>query len=188
MAKKLGFLVNIERCIGCHACEVTCKSYYDLEPSMSRRKVRELPEDTFGVPVRAFVSTACNHCDVPACKEACPVGAYTKREEDGIVVHDQDLCIGCQMCAKACPYGVPEYNPVKKKMDKCNMCHDLLDVGELPICVDNCPLDALEVVDYNEIDPADAVHFVPGFADPSITQPNVRFITAKPGIQNRRSV
>lgn len=188
MAKKLGFLINIERCIGCHACEVSCKSFYNLEPTMSRRKIVELPEDSFGAPIRAFLSTSCNHCEDPACKKACPVGAYLKRDEDGIVIHDQDLCIGCQMCGKACPYGVPQYNPVLKKMDKCSMCYELLDVGEDPICVQKCPLDALEIVDYNEIQPEDAVHVVPTFADPSITNPTTQFILPTPGKQTRREI
>ncbi|WP_316571483.1 4Fe-4S dicluster domain-containing protein [Neobacillus sp. YIM B06451] len=187
MAKKLGFLVNIDRCIGCHACEISCKSFYQLEPQMRRRTVRELPEDLVGSPVRAFVSTACNHCDEPACKAACPVGAYTKREEDGIVVHNQELCIGCQMCGKACPYGVPQYNPVKKKMDKCSMCYERLDVGESPICVSKCPLEAIEIVDYNEVQPAGTVSVVPTFADPSITHPTTQFILPKPGKQFRRA-
>lgn len=186
MAKKLGFLVNIERCIGCHACEISCKSFYQLEPSMSRRKVRELPEDVVGTPVRAFVSTACIHCDEPACKAACPVGAYTKREEDGIVVHNQDLCIGCQQCGKACPYGVPVYNPVLKKMDKCSMCYERIDQNELPICVSKCPLEALEIVDYNEIDLSNTVNVVPTFADPSITSSKTQFILPNPGKQSGR--
>ena len=186
MPKKLGFLINIERCIGCHACEVSCKSFYQLEPTMSRRKITELPEDSFGAPVRAFLSTSCNHCEDPACKKACPVGAYTKRDEDGIVIHDQDLCIGCQMCGKACPYGVPQYNPVLKIMDKCSMCYQLLDQGEDPICVQKCPLDAIQIVDYNEIDPSEAVNVVPTFADPSITNPTTRFILPEPGRQHRR--
>ncbi|WP_053362679.1 4Fe-4S dicluster domain-containing protein [Bacillus sp. FJAT-27251] len=185
MAKKLGFLVNIERCIGCHACEISCKSFYQLEPAMSRRKVHELPEDFVGTPIRAYVSTACNHCDEPACKAACPVGAYTKRE-DGIVVHNDELCIGCQMCGKACPYGVPVYNPVKKKMDKCSMCYDRLDNGEQPICVSKCPMEAIEIADYNEVSRSDAVSVVPAFADPSITGPTTQFILPKTGKQSRR--
>ncbi|WNS74068.1 4Fe-4S dicluster domain-containing protein [Bacillus sp. DTU_2020_1000418_1_SI_GHA_SEK_038] len=184
MAKKMGFVVNIDRCIGCHACEVTCKSFYQLEPEVSRRRVRQLPETIAGVPTRAYLSMACNHCDMPACRDACPVGAYTKRE-DGIVIHNQDLCIGCQMCGKACPYSVPQYDPVKKKMNKCSMCFERLDAGELPICVQNCPLEAIQIVDLNEPQYQNLAKTVPGFPDPSITQPNIRFILPKAGKQVR---
>ncbi len=184
MAK--GFVVNIDRCIGCHACEIACKSFYQLEPDMSRRTVRELPETiTGGSPTRAYVSTACNHCDDPACKKACPVGAYTKRE-DGIVVHNPNLCIGCKMCAKACPYKVPTFNHVTQKMDKCSMCYQLQDNGEVPICVSKCPVDALEVIEVGKEHRANLVKQVDGFADTSITHPTTQFILPRTGIQVRR--
>ena len=91
------------------------------------------------------------------------------------------------MSGKACPYGVPQYNPVKKKMDKCSMCYERLDVGESPICVSKCPMEAIEIVDYNEVQPSGTVNIVPTFADPSITHPNTQFILPKPGKQIRRA-
>ncbi|MGC5324208.1 4Fe-4S dicluster domain-containing protein [Brevibacillus sp. SYSU BS000544] len=186
MAKK-AFVVNIDRCIGCHACEISCKSFYQLEPDMSRRTVRELPELLTGSPTRAYLSSACNHCDDPACKKACPVGAYTKRE-DGIVVHDPSLCIGCKMCAKACPYKVPQFNNTTKKMDKCSMCYQLQDEGKQPICVSKCPMDALEVIDLEKENRANLEVSVAGFANTAITHPTTRFILPKTGKQVRRDV
>ena len=71
---------------------------------------------------RVFTSQACNHCESPACVENCPVGAIAKREEDGLVVVDQQACIGCQTCASVCPFGIPQYRPEDGKMDKCDGC------------------------------------------------------------------
>ena len=67
MAKKIGFLVNSDRCIGCHACELACKNEYQQEPEIRWRKVYPLKEDSFGVFAREFASLACNHCEDPAC-------------------------------------------------------------------------------------------------------------------------
>lgn len=176
--KRLAFLINMERCIGCNACTISCKSFYDLHPSIKRRFVRETDEKLTGTPKRCYVSTACNHCEQPACEKACPTGAYTKLD-NGIVKHNQERCIGCKMCATACPYGVPQYDPVKKKMDKCSMCFERIEVGELPICVGSCPLEAISIVDLNEIDESQVVSDVPGFVDSSITGSTTRFILPK---------
>lgn len=176
--KRLGFLINMERCVGCDACTVSCKSFYDLEPSINRRFVRETDEMLTGTAKRCYISTACNHCDKPACATACPTGAYTKLE-NGIVKHDQERCIGCKMCATACPYGVPQYDPVKKKMDKCSMCYDRLEVGEDPICVSSCPLEAISIIDLNEVTDSSYVSDVKGFVDSSITGSSTRFILPK---------
>lgn len=176
--KRLGFLINMERCVGCNACTVSCKSFYDLESSINRRFVRETDEMLTGTAKRCYISTACNHCDKPACATACPTGAYTKLE-NGIVKHDQERCIGCKMCATACPYGVPQYDPVKKKMDKCSMCYDRLEVGEDPICVSSCPLEAISIIDLNEVTDSSYVSDVKGFVDSSITGSSTRFILPK---------
>ncbi|WP_039944154.1 4Fe-4S dicluster domain-containing protein [Thermicanus aegyptius] len=182
MGKRYAFVIHMDRCIGCSACTLACKSYYRLQPGMVRRRVKEMPETITGAPTRAYLSTACNHCDDPACKKACPVGAYSKRE-DGIVVHHQDRCIGCKMCIKACPYGVPQFDPVKKKADKCSLCFERLDKGELPICVLKCPMEAIEIVDMEKENRGDLVDRVPGYADPSITHPSTRFVLPKTGLQ-----
>jgi Fe-S-cluster-containing dehydrogenase component len=176
--KRLAFLINLERCVGCNACTISCKSFYDLHPSMNRRFVRETDELLTGTVKRSYLSTACNHCDQPACAKACPTGAYSKLD-NGIVKHNQDRCIGCQMCATACPYGVPQFDPVKKKMDKCSMCWDRIEVGEQPICVASCPLEAISIVDLNEIDETKVVADVPGFVDSTITGSSTRFILPK---------
>lgn len=176
--KRYGFLINMERCVGCNACTISCKSFYDLEPSINRRFVRETDEMLTGTAKRCYISTACNHCDEPACAKACPTGAYTKLD-NGIVKHNQERCIGCQMCATACPYGVPQFDPVKKKMDKCSMCYDRLEAGEDTICVSSCPMEAISIIDINEVKDSNYVSDVKGFVDSSITGSSTRFILPK---------
>ncbi|MFS0783046.1 4Fe-4S dicluster domain-containing protein [Bacillus sp. 1P06AnD] len=172
--ERLGFIINMDRCIGCNACTISCKSFYQLEPNMKRRFVKETDEKLTGSPKRCHISTACNHCEDPACAKACPTGAYTKLE-NGIVKHDQDRCIGCKMCASACPYGVPQFDEVKKKMDKCSMCYDRLEDGKDAICVSSCPMEAISIVDMNKVDKTQYVTQVPGFVDPTITNSSTLF-------------
>lgn len=177
MAKKKArwaFQINMDRCIGCNACTISCKSFYNLDPSINRRFVREADERLTGMVKRCYISTACNHCDEPACAKACPTGAYTKLE-NGIVKHNQERCIGCKMCATACPFSVPQFDPVKKKMDKCSMCFDRLEAGEDPICVASCPLEAIKIIDLNSINESELVKDVKGFIDSSITSSSTRF-------------
>lgn len=173
--KRLGFKINMERCIGCNACTISCKSFYDLEPSINRRFVREVDEMLTGTAKRCYISTACNHCDEPACAKACPTGAYTKLE-NGIVKHDQSRCIGCKMCATACPYGVPQFDPIKKKMDKCSMCSERLEAGEDTVCAASCPMEAISIIDLNDVVESAVVTDVKGFVDSSITGSSTRFV------------
>lgn len=176
--KRLGFLINMERCVGCNACTIACKSFYNLESRVNRRFVRETDEMLTGSPKRCYISTACNHCDEPACAKACPTGAYTKLD-NGIVKHNPDRCIGCTMCATACPYSVPQFDTVKKKMDKCSMCYERLEVGEDTICVSSCPMEAISIIDLNEVTNSDFVTDFKGFVDPNITGSSTLFILPK---------
>lgn len=182
---QLGFLVDSDRCIGCHSCEMACKNYYRLDPVIRWRRVYQLPENAMPVPGRYFMSLACNHCARPECVRVCPVGAYSKRE-DGIVVQDHDRCIGCRMCTMACPYQVPQFNEQQKKVEKCNFCQERIDRGEQPVCVAGCPVEALSVIDLDSFEDYKAAEQLPGFPDPKITNPSVRFVQPKPGIQIRR--
>lgn len=185
MAKQLGFLVDTERCIGCHSCEMACKNEYQTEAKLRWRKVYPLKETAFGHPERNFMSLACNHCEEPACLKACPVIAYTKRP-DGIVIHDADKCIGCRMCMLACPYSVPQYSEKQRKVQKCHMCAEKQDKGLKPACVTGCPMEALHVIDSSALDDPGSVKTLPGFPDISNTKPTTRFIKPIIGPQVRR--
>lgn len=185
MAKKMGFLVNMDRCIGCSACAVACKNEYQQTPDIRWRKVYFTPDGTFEQPIRACVSLACNHCEQPACLKACPAGAYEKRE-DGIVVHRAEACIGCKMCLLACPYRVPCYNQKTGKVEKCDMCANRQDKGLAPACVEGCPMDAITVIDVAAGEPDNAVKTIKGFPDARITAPTTRFVAPRVGVQVRR--
>ena len=104
MTKQYAFYFDADRCVMCYTCEVACKSTRNVELGVSWRKVIEIWRGEFPDVSRTFVSLSCLHCAEPACEDACPAGAISKRAEDGIVVVDKDKCTGCQDCYSACPY------------------------------------------------------------------------------------
>jgi tetrathionate reductase subunit B len=87
---------------------------------------------------RNFLPRLCNHCRHPACVDVCPTGATWKREEDGIVVVDPDICIGCKYCMQACPYDARFINPETGAADKCDFCLHRVSQGVAPACVNTC--------------------------------------------------
>jgi anaerobic dimethyl sulfoxide reductase subunit B (iron-sulfur subunit) len=145
------FRFDHSRCIGCYACVVACKDWHDMPsgPVFLRRVIIQeqgkYPEVTVN-----FLSIACHHCDEPACIPACPAGAITKREIDGIVIVDKELCLGSEQCGRACliacPYEAPQFREEPNaKMQKCDLCLDRWENGQKPICVTACPMRALDV-------------------------------------------
>jgi formate dehydrogenase iron-sulfur subunit len=92
-----------------------------------------------------YLSMGCNHCLEPSCLIGCPVEAYSKIEETGVVEHNPDICIGCQYCTWNCSYGVPQFNPERGVVGKCDLCHNRLSDGDAPACVEACPQTAIEI-------------------------------------------
>lgn len=159
MAKQMAFYFDASACIGCKACQNACKDKHDLPLGVLWRRVFEYGGGTWikqeGVPAPNgvfvyYVSTSCQHCENPVCRDVCPAGAITKRA-DGIVLIDPDKCIGCRYCEWACPYGAPQYNEEIKVMTKCTLCYDLLDQGLKPACVDSCVMRCLDFGDLEEL-------------------------------------
>jgi Fe-S-cluster-containing dehydrogenase component len=175
MKKQIGFSVNAKRCIGCNTCAMACKNQYHQEVGVVWRTVYPLSEAIYPHRERAFYSLACNHCERPTCLEVCPVEAYTKRDKDGVVVHNQDKCIGCGNCIRSCPFGAPKFNPILKKAEKCSFCWQRQDAGLKPACVQACPTEALQLIDLSVFSESGATQNAPGFPNFPHLNPSVRF-------------
>lgn len=228
--KKLGLLIDLDICVGCHACAVACKEWNDggrLGPLADDDPYGEaphgvwfnrvhsyevLPESAVAAPLQAppaarhagvdgvhqgvFADSggpldelieqlvppsqaarmvhfprSCLHCETPACVTVCPTGASYKRAEDGIVLVDEDKCIGCQLCAWACPYGAREIalphpkfpasdagrkDAKRGTMQKCTLCVDRIynetldERDRQPACVLACPTHARMFGDFGD--------------------------------------
>lgn len=161
--KKLGLVIDLDTCVGCHACAVNCKEWNSGGVAAPLTDLRPYGEDPLGVwfnRVHSFETDesgegrtvhfprSCLHCEEPACVTVCPTGASYKRAEDGIVLVNEDLCIGCKLCSWACPYGAREYDYDVGVMKKCTLCIDkiynenLEEVDRMPACVSTCPTSA----------------------------------------------
>jgi formate dehydrogenase iron-sulfur subunit len=142
------FIFDAARCIDCRACMVACSVENNIAMDKTRIWVAGLGVmGEFPNLERGTMVYHCMHCGHPDCMSACPVGAYTKRE-DGPVIYNPDVCIGCRYCMNACPFGVPHFDYDKGLVegafiDKCTMCPQRIDIGMEPACVATCPTDAL---------------------------------------------
>jgi Fe-S-cluster-containing dehydrogenase component len=211
--KKLGLVIDLDTCVGCHACATSCKEWnaggiagpltderpYGKEPQgvwFNRVHSYEVaatdfttsafdpgahhapglgasPVSAAGTPCSSTNSIAleaaqpamtlhfprsCLHCETPACVTVCPTGASYKRAEDGIVLVDEDKCIGCKLCSWACPYGAREYSAVEGVMKKCTLCVDRIyntnldEADRQPACVQACPTRARHFGDLGDPD------------------------------------
>jgi len=179
--KQHAFHFTADNCIGCHACESACSEKNDLPPHLSFRSVGYVEGGTFPDYTRMNISMACNHCDDPVCLKGCPTRAYTKHPEYGAVIQDPDICFGCGYCTWVCPYNAPQLDPVAGQVEKCNMCVDRLEVGLKPACVSACLGNALNfgVVENTPENREQINTSIPGFPDPEITHPNIRFQQSK---------
>ncbi|HEA70326.1 MAG TPA: 4Fe-4S dicluster domain-containing protein [archaeon] len=152
-----GFYIDQTRCIGCYTCVVACKDWHDTKAGPANwMRIKEIEKGRFPDRYLAFLPSACFHCMEPACLKACPVDAITKRESDGIVVVDQELCLGkteCgSKCLKVCPWDAPQFGAEENaKMEKCNLCVDRVENRKQTICVEACPVYALDVGDIDKI-------------------------------------
>ena len=179
--KQHGFYFNADNCIGCHACEAACSEKNENPAHIAYRSVGYVEGGSFPDFQRMNISMACNHCDDPVCLKGCPTKAYTKHAEYGAVLQDPDTCFGCGYCTWVCPYNAPQLDPVKGQVSKCNMCVDRLEVGLKPSCVAACVGNALDfgVVENIPENREQAEVTIPGFPDPELTHPNIRFQQTK---------
>ncbi len=183
---QFGWIVDLRRCVGCNACSVACKSEMNTEPALSPlafrnthpvqvnyRAVLTVESGAFPSLSKVFVTSACNHCASPACLPACPVTAITRDAATGLVQINNATCIGCRYCEWACPYGAPQFNDLTGKVEKCTGCAHRLAENVAPACVSTCPTGALQ---FTREFTAGSSEPPAGFADPTLTNPSIRFI------------
>ncbi len=133
------FHFDMTKCIGCRSCEVACNEQNNNPADILWRRIGELEAGSYPDTQRHYLSMGCNHCLDADCLKGCPVDAYTKDPVTGIVLHSADACIGCSYCVWNCPYSVPQFNPERGVVGKCDMCKGRLDEGLEPACVNACP-------------------------------------------------
>jgi len=154
---KYAMVIDLNTCVGCNACMVAC-AMENQTPVWDTKKWRTYVHDEeigVGEDVhRRFFPRLCNHCDNPPCMTVCPTGATTKKE-NGIVVVDEDICMGCLACAMACPYHArvevtyadvregkefygSDYRRRNPSVDKCSFCDHRVEQGLKPACVETC--------------------------------------------------
>jgi len=156
MKQQLYFYFDQTRCTGCETCRVACKDWNDVPPGPAAwRRVSTIEKGKYPDVFVAFLSTSCYHCVNPGCISACPSGAIHKRDQDGIVLVDREKCQGhdrCGACADVCPYAAPQFGAEENAlMQKCDFCLERWTQGKKPICVDACPMRALDAGPFHEL-------------------------------------
>jgi DMSO reductase iron-sulfur subunit len=186
------FHFDATACVGCRCCEVACNEQNNNPADIKWRRVGEIEGGEFPAFSQLFNSMSCNHCVDPECLRGCPTESYIKISQTGIVVHDDDTCIGCQYCTWNCPYGVPTYHEERNIVTKCHMCHERLEVGQTPACVQACPSGAIEIEVVNikqwlEVDMQKQAN-MPFLPDATITNSTTRYTLPKNIPDNMKEV
>jgi tetrathionate reductase subunit B len=182
-APRWAFIVDLRRCTGCRSCTVACKAEFNTPLGAFRAAVYEEVHGKYPKSEKLFLPRLCNHCEgnktdeIPPCVKVCPeypkgrkkyttpdgktiryrYGATYKRP-DGLILFENDLCVGCGKCIDKCPYGARNWDmsrksgkdPTKQSIVKCSFCQHRIDQGVVPSCVNTCPPGARKFGDLND--------------------------------------
>ena len=178
---RYGMLINTKKCVGCSACRIACQMKNHLDPEESFIKYHEIETGEYPNVYNEIVPTQCMHCEDAPCAAVCPTHA-TYITDSGVVLVDEEKCIGCGTCAIVCPYNAPKVDEEKKKAVRCNGCAERVAAGEKPVCVEACPARALDFGDADEMAKMGERGNIAPLPDPSETTPNI-FIKASADAQ-----
>ncbi len=199
---RYGMVIDLTRCVGCNACAAACKQVNSTPPGVFWSKVLLYETGDYPQARLRFLPMLCMHCQEAPCLEACPTGA-TYRGEGGLVLVDDDRCVGCRYCMMACPYEARTYNSTRPReyypgqgrtefeemsdephpkgaIEKCTFCAPRLREGKLPACVVTCPSEARIFGDLDDPESEVSKLVASGRAKPRLeeqgTRPSVFFI------------
>jgi Fe-S-cluster-containing dehydrogenase component len=154
--KHYGVVIDTDRCIGCQTCIVGCHVDHELPDGIYWGKLETVDSPIVYKPTGKYPNVKmrsrtlmCNHCEKPECVKNCPTNSMRKRA-DGIVFVNFETCIGCGICRDTCPYDVPVLDEELGQSNKCNLCFDRVDRGNVPFCVQSCPTQARIFGDLND--------------------------------------
>jgi len=135
---RLGMLIDLNTCIGCHACSVACKAEFDVPLGVFRDTVKYVEQGQYPQATRHFIPVLCNHCEDAPCLNACPTDAITRLPDGAVLINEGDCNLN-RFCMAACPYGAIYEDPDKQVAQKCTLCAHRTAEGRQPACVDACP-------------------------------------------------
>lgn len=168
------FVLDTDLCFGCSGCTAACATANGTPPVWWRIVHKLPPED--GASDLRWLSLACNHCAEPPCVKACPSNALYKREEDGIVLHNDERCLGCRYCSMACPFDAIRLDEESGVISKCHLCSERLEEGREPACVETCFAGALRQIIIGDPKELDYYNLeVPGFKRYPKINPSILF-------------
>lgn len=167
--RKWIMVIDLAACDGCGSCAEACSKMHFTPPDRQWLRLYQMQDAEETTPY--WFPKPCFHCDDPPCTRVCPVGATFKRA-DGVVLIDNERCIGCRFCMAACPYsarvfnwGAPAEPPAARAtayspergyprrtgtVEKCDFCPDMARAGKLPACASGCQMGAIYFGDENE--------------------------------------